>query len=396
MNRKLLIVEDEPGIVDAYRIILGSTSAPARIVSSRSQAVAVQNAPVAAAFELEVATTGEEALVKIQQAVAAGQPYAGGFFDVKLGSGIDGIETIRRAKDTDPEMLYCLVTAYQDRSLDEIEKVFGPDFSDRWDFLAKPFTQNEILQKARNLCSSWDRRQKEKLYLDQIHTQQDQLVKSERLAAIGTLARGIGHEFGNILHRLIGISEIAALKNDPTEMRQALSTVATAAERAGAIVRNLQSLVKMEVKREKISLYTPLKECLTLIDHELKRAGIEVKENWDPELPLVLANKVEIGQVFLNLLINAQHAMETTGGTIEIRSRTQGKEIVVEVADTGCGIAPEHLKRLFEPLFTTKGERGTGIGLSVCRKIIANHSGRIEVESTLGKGSCFRLVLPTT
>ena len=400
INRRLIVVDDEPGILDAYRIILNpvATQSPRIVSSRRSAAVAAAAAPSAStateAFEVVFVATGEAAVAEIEKALKAGTPYAGGFFDVKLGAGIDGIETIRRAKDLDPSILCCMVTAYQDRSLDEIGKIFGEEYSDRWDFLTKPFSHNEILQKARNLVSNWDRRKREREYLEQIQAQQDQLVRSERLAAIGGLARGIGHEFGNILHRVIGIAELALQKNDPQEMKESLKVIATAAERAGSIVRNLQSLVKMQTKREAVNLYEPFKECQSLLDHELKKSSVTMNEQWDGSLGRVNANRVEIGQVFLNLMINAIHAMEPKGGTLTVKSYADGKTAVIEIQDTGCGIPPENLPKLFEPLFTTKGDRGTGIGLSVARKIVTNHNGTIEVQSQVGVGTLFRVRLP--
>lgn len=392
MNRRILIVEDEPSIVEAYRMILETSPSAPRIVSSRTSAAVAVASPAVQPFELHTVSTGEAALVEIEKACRSGQPFAGGFIDVKLGGGIDGIETIKRARTVDPDMLYCVVTAYQDRALDEIERLFGEDFADKWDYLNKPFSQAEILQKARHLASYWDRRKREREYTLQIEQQQDQLVKTERLAAIGSLARGIGHEFGNILHRIIGIAELAARKNDPAQMRQSLQTIMLASERAGAVVRNLQALVKMQTKRERVNLYEPLKECLTLVEHELQKDGIAVVEDWDPDLSPVLANRVEMGQVFLNLFINAMHAMETTGGTLTLRGYARDSSVVVEIIDTGSGISPEAQKRLFEPLFTTKGDRGSGIGLSVCRKILTNHSAAITLESNPGRGTTVRLV----
>ncbi len=398
MNRRLLIVDDEPGILEAYRIILSSNAGAApRILSSRSGAALAASTPQASAVEALdplFVTSGEQALLEIQTAFKAGQPFAGGFFDVKLGSGIDGIETIRRAKEIDPNLLCCVVTAYQDRTLDEINRIFGEEYSDRWDFLTKPFATNEILQKARNMVSNWERRRREAEHLEQIQFQQEQLVKSERLAAVGSLARGIGHEFGNILHRIMGIAELALQKNDPEELKASLKVTATAAERGAMIVRDLQSLVKMQTKRESVNLYEPYKECLCLIEHELKKASVQLKEEWDPSIPRIMGNPVELGQVFLNLLINAVHSMEGSGGTLTIKSFVKDSKVCVSIRDTGCGILPEHMSRLFEPLFTTKGDKGTGIGLSVSRKIVTNHNGHIHVESEVGKGTCFTLSFP--
>lgn len=409
-NNRILVLDDEPGILDAYRLILqpggigGGMSTPApRVVSSRSsaaRAVATQGALAVApatAFEVQYVNSGEKALEVIADAVKAGRPFAGGFFDVKLGPGIDGIETIRRARDLDKGMLFVMVTAYQDRSIDEISRIFGHEFADRWDFLTKPFSSNEILQKSRNLVSNWDRREKNRLYLAQIEEQQRQLVLSERLAAIGTLARGIGHEFGNILNRIMGMSELALAKNDPKETLETLKVVVSASERAGHIVRNLQALVKMQTERSPVDVHEPLRQALALVDHELKKAGITLEEKFDANLPPLTANRVELGQVFLNLIINATHAMEGGSGktaTLTIQTSLQNGSVCVAITDTGTGISADVLPNIFEPLFTTKGDKGTGIGLSVSRKIITNHNGHIRVQSAPGKGSTFTVVLP--
>lgn len=398
INRRLLVLDDEPGVLDAYRIILNPMPQAPLVVSSRRSSAQAAGAitPRAAAevFEVTYVSSGEEALDTIRAAVNSGTPFAGGFFDVKLGPGIDGIEVIRQIKDLDPGLACVMVTAYQDRSLDEITRLFGEDFADRWDFLTKPFSHNEILQKARNLISNWDRKKREQEYLAQIQFQQEQLIRTERLAAIGTLARGIGHEFGNILMRIIGIAEIATQKKDLEETKQSLKVIASAAERAGVIVRNLQGLVKTEVKREPLDVREPIQEALLLVQHELKKASVDVVDEYSTSLPRISANKIEIGQVLLNLIINAVHAMEATGGKLTLRTRADGEGLAIEVTDTGHGIPAENMSKLFEPLFTTKGSKGTGLGLSVSRKIATNHGGTLTVTSEAGRGTTFRLWLP--
>ena len=287
-----------------------------------------------------------------------------------------------------------MVTAYQDRSIDEISTLFGESFAERWDFLAKPFSHNEILQKARNLAANWDHRMRERDYLVQVQRQQEMLIRQERLAAVGTLARGIGHEFGNILLRIIGKAEIARDKNTNEAMTEALRVIGLSAERAGVIVRNLQGMVKMETSRELASIQQPIADSLQLIDHELKKAGVTVFEKYDTDLPKIVMNRIELGQVFLNLFINATHAMEPKGGELHISASAANGRLVVQIRDTGCGIKDENLSRIFEPLFTTKGERGTGIGLSVSRKIVENHNGHLSVKSEVGQGTEFTLSLP--
>lgn len=178
-NRRLIVVDDEPGVLDAYRVVFSqaTSSVSPRIQSSRSHVEreampanpndkSEPNAPSAVSgkaqhgrlpvFEVTFCTSGEEVLEKIREGLDSGCPYVGGFFDVKLGGGIDGIETIRRAQIMDPQILVCIVSAYQDRSLEEIAKIFGEDFDGQWDFMMKPFNRMEILQKANNLVTNWE------------------------------------------------------------------------------------------------------------------------------------------------------------------------------------------------------------------------------------------------
>jgi len=403
MNRRILIVDDEPALLDSYRMILGGSPKSFSIASSRSKGGAAAAAqmtsfadPMAstAPFELTLVSSGEEAIEQIEYALKAGHPFVGGFFDVKLGSGIDGLETIKRAKTLDPNLLCVTVTAYQDRSIDEISKMFGEFYADRWDFISKPFSNNEILQKARNLVSNWDRRKREKEYLEQIKSQQQLLIRQERMAAMGTLARGVGHEFNNVLFKIIGRAELSIIRNDPADMKESLQVIASAAQRAGVIIRNLQGLGKSEGTREACAIDHPLKDSLTLIEHELKLANVTLKEDYAANLPIPVLNRVEIGQVFLNLFINAIHAMEGKKGELKVRTFKDYTGIGIEISDTGAGIKPEHMEHLFEALFTTKGEKGSGIGLNVSKKIIDQHGGKIHVASTENDGTTFRVWLP--
>jgi len=397
VNRRILVLDDEPGVLDAYRLIL-EPQAPSRTIRSSRGGGAAAPAPTptpqAAPFVPTYVSSGEEALATIEQSLREGRPFVGGFVDVKLGPGMDGIEVVRRAQEMDPNFLSVIVTAYQDRSVDEISRIFGEEHADRWDFLTKPFSHSEILQKARNLVSNWDRRRREKEYLKQIKLQAQQLIRTERLAAVGTLARGIGHELGNILMRIIGRAEVAAKKTALDDIRGDLTIIASAAERAGIIGRNLQSMVRMETKRETMDVRLALRDALELVEHELRRAQVTLQEDYQDQLPRLSVNRIEMGQVFLNLIINAMHAMEPNGGTLGIRIFAHDGGITVEFRDSGCGIPEEHMRRIFEPLFTTKGEKGSGIGLSVSRKIIRNHGGQLTAVSRPGTGSVFTVWLP--
>jgi signal transduction histidine kinase len=137
-----------------------------------------------------------------------------------------------------------------------------------------------------------------------------------------------------------------------------------------------------------------IRETATLIEHQFQKSGVQTVVNLAEKLPLVRGNSGKLQQVFLNLFINARDAMPG-GGSLTIRTWAENGFAHVEIADTGQGIAPEHLARIYDPFFTTKApKKGTGLGLSITYGIVQEHNGIIEVDSTLGHGTRFRLEFP--
>jgi signal transduction histidine kinase len=168
-------------------------------------------------------------------------------------------------------------------------------------------------------------------------------------------------------------------------------------QRVARIVQSLRGLARTDrPQMEQAHLPELVEMSLEMVRGRLQRRGIEVEQDY--QAINVHCVPAQISQVLLNLLVNALQAIEATGapsGTIRIASRSHNGDLLLEVADTGCGIEPTDLARLFDPFFTTKpvGE-GTGLGLSITHGIISGHGGRIEVDSRPGEGSCFRIYLP--
>jgi signal transduction histidine kinase len=137
-----------------------------------------------------------------------------------------------------------------------------------------------------------------------------------------------------------------------------------------------------------------IQETLSLLEHQLKKAGVDVRMNLDPSLDPVKGNSGKLQQVFLNLFLNARDAMQP-GGVLEVETRRRSGIVEVDVSDTGHGIAPEHLSRIYDPFFTTKGaKKGTGLGLSVTYGIMQEHGASIEAISRPGEGTRFHLEFP--
>lgn len=226
-----------------------------------------------------------------------------------------------------------------------------------------------------------------------------QLLQSEKMAALGQTMSGVAHELNNPLGAILALAERLRLQGARTPLAAGLVTLHKEAERAARIARQLLSFAR---KRHTTRLMVPVNdvvaETVRLREADLQRAGIRVTTTLAPDLPDVFADPHQLQQVVLNLLINAEHALLRTDGGGHVRLSTTAEStdsVRIEVQDDGPGMSAEVVGRIFDPFFTTKdvGE-GTGLGLAVAQAIVAEHGGHIEVSSTPGEGARFAIVLP--
>ena len=244
----------------------------------------------------------------------------------------------------------------------------------------------------------------------QLDALRDQLTESQRLATVGTISAVIAHEFNNLLTPIasycqLALNAIDAKKDDPELTKKALSKSVQHAMRAGKICASMLSLVRGDRENRTVKIQALIDEALAVLARDPRKDGIALRVQVQPELT-VRGDPVQLEQVLLNLLINARQAMLNNSAgrgaaSITIRAdRTEEGQIRISVGDTGPGITEKNLPRIFDPFFTTKttpklGEhRGSGLGLHICKQIIEGHGGRIEVESTLGRGTTFGVLLP--
>jgi len=230
---------------------------------------------------------------------------------------------------------------------------------------------------------------------------EEQLQQREKLSSIGLLAAGVAHEVNT---PLTGVSSYTQMllgmlsENDPKHAL--LLKVRRQAERATDIVNNLLNFSRTGSAAEfdSINIHRVLDDTLQLLEPQLRRSQIEIVRDYGENLPQVHGNSVKLQQVFTNLILNARDSIANGNGRVSLSTRN-GEDglLVVEVADTGIGIAPEDVTKIYDPFFTTKGVgRGTGLGLAVTYGIVQEHSGHISVSSTPGLGTTFRITLPTT
>ncbi|GGH14270.1 ATP-binding protein [Silvibacterium dinghuense] len=227
-----------------------------------------------------------------------------------------------------------------------------------------------------------------------------QLSQAEKLSSIGLLAAGVAHEVNTPLAVISSYTQMLSkqLRGD-TKFGPLLEKITSQTFRASEIVNGLLNFSRTGTTEFKeTDLNGIIRDTLSLIEHQFKTSGVTLDTSLLPELPPILGNAGKLQQVFLNLFLNAKDAM-AGGGTLRIETTANG-HVSVAISDTGSGISPEHLRRIYDPFFTTKSapkegqRRGTGLGLAVTYGIIQEHAGKIHVESEVGSGTTFYLEFP--
>lgn len=234
----------------------------------------------------------------------------------------------------------------------------------------------------------------------QLKMVEDQLLQTQRLSSVGALSSSITHEFNNILTTVINYAKMGVRHKDAKTRDKAFDRILSAGQRASKITTGMLAYARSSHDRlEPVELNRLLSDVLVLMQKDLQMHRIGIDDDIQSGV-WAMANSSQIQQILMNLIVNARQAMGE-GGRLRliIRDNPQDGWAEISVGDSGCGIPNDKLQKIFDPFFTTKkadarGQGGTGIGLSVCRKIIEAHKGRIRVESEVGKGTMFTLKLP--
>jgi len=225
---------------------------------------------------------------------------------------------------------------------------------------------------------------------------QEQLIQSEKLAGIGTLASGVTHEINNPLSGIIGMAEIALEEEDPSKNKEYLKDILNCAQRIGEIVKGLKSYSRAAKKEDlsPVDLNDVLEESLKMVRLAIKTTSVEVIKKFQP-IEKIQANVGEVQQVFTNLINNAFQAMDGKGGKLILSTRSLKDSVEVKVSDHGMGIPQKYLSQIFDPFFTTKkpGE-GTGLGLNIVYRIVTKYEATIDVESKEQVGTTFTIKFP--
>jgi signal transduction histidine kinase len=319
--------------------------------------------------------------------------------DVKM-PGMSGLELLRRIKADYPEIEVILLTG-QATTSDGVAGIKSGAF----DYLTKPIDFDHLLSKVQQAYDLILRREEQRQEALLRERMEKQMILTERLASLGTLATGVAHEINNplaIIRESAGWMAMILKKPEmadaprKADFEKGIDKIEKAVERARRITHQLLEFVqKPEKKASETDLKALIEESVQLVRREAIHQGVDIVCDLDEDVGSITSDAYQLRQVLLNLITNAIHATEKNGRiTLGLKSASEAS-VRFLVSDTGSGIAPENLERIFEPFFTTKSPgKGTGLGLFVTRGIVEQLEGTIEVESVLNAGTTFTITLP--
>jgi two-component system, NtrC family, sensor kinase len=429
---RVLVVDDNAAIHDDFRKIFVST-VNGELEELEASLFGERPSPsIAASVDLAFASQGTEAVSLVERDLAGGRTFDVAFVDVRMPPGIDGVETVVRLWRIDPRMQIVMCTAYSDYSWEEMATRLGA--ADSFLILKKPFDRVEARQLVQSLTEKrallleresrleeLDRLIRERtdelaqanaslaLEMKQRLKTEQQLHQSQKLEALGRLAACMGHEINNPLSYVLANVEQAGImvgdqeplgSEERLELRTMLEEAASGVNRIALLVRHLKVFSRAQPQPSRpFAVNAVIDSAFTLVRNEIRHRASLVLD-LASDLPEVVGEAHRLEQVLVNLLINAVQSIppgDAEGNRIKVTTQTGGAgEVVIAVSDTGCGIAPDDLERVFEAFYTTKpvGE-GTGLGLAICHSIVQAHGGRIAIDSTVGSGTTVTVALPS-
>ena len=318
--------------------------------------------------------------------------------DVKMPV-MGGHETLRQIREKHPKVETILLTGHASAE-DGVEGIKCGAF----DYLSKPIELEHLASKIGQAFDKIKREEEKQKEIDFRARMEQQMIITERLASLGTMAAGIAHEINNplsIIGESVGYMKALLKKDEAANVpfregfELALGKIEKSVERSKKITHQLLGFVRKDDSvMAEINVKELVDEVVQLVEQEAALNEVAIMKDWKPGPVILWTDPSQLRQVLINLATNGLQA-SNRGTKLRIAVEKSGNDVVISVQDWGKGIPKENLNRIFEPFFTTKPPgQGTGLGLSISRSIVEKLCGKIEVESQLGKGSTFRITLP--
>jgi len=362
MRNNLLFIDDDTEILKNYLNLFTKKSDSVDATLELLNILGDEKSKTQKKYKVYTSSQGLEGISVIEKQLDDNNPINVAFIDMRMPPGIDGCETAKRIRKIDPDVEIVIVTAYSDRSLDEIVEIVGAP--DKLLYLKKPFDPVEIQQFALNLCEKYEYNKIKDSFLD-----------------------NVGHELKTPLSGILGFSEILLERNDQKgEAREFLEVIHRNAKNMVILVDELLNMVKLRAKtlnivKTKTSINTLVKSASFIIKPMLK-GSIELKINYLESDLYVMLDEGKINQCLINILNNS--CKFTEEGEIEVSVSVNEKNIFIKVRDTGCGITRENSKEIFNRFSRIEDTHhkipGLGLGLAITREIIELHKGEINVD----------------
>lgn len=422
-NRRILLVDDHRPIHDDFRSILVRQQSDAEALDaleSRFFGEAVVTSLVLPTYEIESAYQGQEALAKVQESLRVGRPYSLAFMDVRMPPGWDGIETILRIWEIDPKIHFVVCTAYADYTWEELYQRFGD--AENLVFLRKPFDHTEVRQLACAMTSKWaavqeallKREELERLVAERTaglaQAEQDLRKQNAELVALNQQKNGLlgmaAHDLRSPISATISglelfIEDLAdGMEPDSVELLRMLLDNNRFMLRMLNDVLDLATIEsgRLDLKPVEADFADLIRRTCFFNRLLASKKGIEIVEDISPGLPCVWFDPGKMEQVINNLLSNAIK-FSHPNTRVRVFAGLDGARLVARITDEGQGIPEPEQRSLFQPfkktsVKSTGGEKSTGLGLAIAKRILEAHAGSIGVQSQVGVGSTFYLTLP--